>query len=62
MKYAVKLKRKNAGVLKIEIEDTKFTIKDSESLFAPSETIALISSAINVLQKEGLEWLRIEEA
>jgi len=60
-KYIARLKRKAAGVVRIEIEDAKFTVKDSESLFAPTETVALVISAIDVLKKEGLEWLRIEE-
>ena len=47
--------------MEIEIENGKFNFKKDEPLFAPVETAAVIKSAITILEREGLEWLRVEE-
>ena len=61
VKYLARLKRKNAGIMEIEIEDGKFNFKKDEPLFAPVETSAIITQTITILKREGLEWLRVEE-
>lgn len=50
------------GVIEIEIEDGKFTFKKDEPLFTPVETAAIITQTIIILEREGLEWLRVEES
>ena len=62
MKYLAKLKRKGVGLLEIEIEDGKFNFKKDEPLFAPVETAAIIKQTIIILEREGLDWLRVEES
>ena len=62
MKYVAKLKRKGVGLLEIEIEDGKFNFKKDEPLFAPVETAAIIKQTIIILEREGLDWLRVEES
>ena len=62
MKYIAKLKRKGVGLLEIEIEDGKFNFKKDEPLFAPVETAAIIKQTIIILEREGLDWLRVEES
>lgn len=62
MKYVAKLKRKGVGIMEIAIEDGKFTFKKDEPLFAPVETAAIIKQTVLILEKEGLEWLRVEES
>jgi len=61
MKYVARLKRKGVGIIEIEVEDGKFNFKKDEPLFAPVETAAIIKQAIIILEREGLEWLRVEE-
>jgi hypothetical protein len=60
-KYLVKLKRKGAEDVEIEVESGKFKFKKNEQLFAPVETAAVIINAIAILEKEGLSTLEIEE-
>lgn len=62
VKYIAKLKRKGVGLLEIEIEDGKFNFKKDEPLFAPVETAAIIKQTIIILEREGLDWLRVEES
>ena len=62
MKHLAKLKRKGVGLIEIEIEDGKFNFKKDEPLFAPVETVAVIKQSIVILEREGLEWLRVEES
>ena len=62
MKYVAKLKRKGVGIIEIEVEDGKFTFKKDEPLFAPVETCAIIKQTVIILEREGLEWLRVEES
>ena len=63
VKHIAKLKRKGpgGGILEIEIENGRFNFKKDEPLFAPVETAAIIKQAIIILEREGLEWLRVEE-
>lgn len=61
VKYLARLKRKGVGIIEIEIEDSRFNFKKDEPLFAPVETAAIITQTITILEKEGLEWLRVEE-
>ena len=62
MKYVARLKRKGVGIIEIEVEDGKFNFKKDEPLFAPVETAAIIKQTIIILEREGLEWLRVEES
>ena len=62
VKYIAKLKRKGVGIIEIEVEDGKFNFKKDEPLFAPVETAAIIKQTIIILEREGLEWLRVEES
>lgn len=62
MKYIAKLKRKGVGIMQIEIENGKFNFKKDEPLFAPVETAAIIKQTIIILEREGLDWLRVEES
>jgi len=61
VKYLARLKRKGVGIIDIEVEDGKFNFKKDEPLFAPVETAAIITQTITILEREGLEWLRVEE-
>ena len=62
VKYIAKLKRKGVGIMQIEIENGKFNFKKDEPLFAPVETAAIIKQTIIILEREGLDWLRVEES
>ncbi len=48
--------------MEIEVEDGRFNFKKDEPLFAPVETAAIIKQTILILEREGLEWLRVEES
>ena len=62
VKHIAKLKRKSGGIVEIEVEDVKFTFKKDEPLYAPVETAAIIKQTIIILEREGLDWLRVEES
>lgn len=58
--YEVKLKRKTTPIIKIMVNGNKFALNNSADFFDASRTCSAIISIINMMEKEGLEWIRVQ--
>ena len=60
-KYEIKLKRKGQAPVVLEAEGSKITFDNGTSFFNPSHTCGVISAIFDLMENEGLEWIRVDE-
>ena len=58
--YEFQLKREETEVIEIKVNGNRFMLDDSADLFDAPNTCSIITSIISMMEKEGLEWLKVE--
>ena len=61
MVYEVQLKREEETVIEIEVDGTKMSMKDGAVLFNSARTCSVISAITDVMQEEGLDWIKVDK-
>lgn len=60
-KYEIKIKRKGEPPVTLEAEGNKITFDDGMTFFQPSHTCSVILAIFELMENEGLEWIRVDE-